>query len=40
MGEHVKIYDFAKIMVELSGLKLDDDKSIKITGLRPGGKNF
>lgn len=40
MGEPVKIIDLAKKMVQLSGLILDRDIEIKITGLRPGEKLF
>jgi FlaA1/EpsC-like NDP-sugar epimerase len=45
MGEPVKIFELAKRMIELSGLKLKSGKNqgdieIKITGLRPGEKLF
>jgi FlaA1/EpsC-like NDP-sugar epimerase len=45
MGEPVKIIELAKRMVELSGLKVKDDKTngdieIKIIGLRPGEKLY
>ena len=40
MGEPVKIYDLAKNLIELSGLKLDEDISIEITGMRPGEKLY
>ena len=46
MGEPVKIYDLAKKMIQLSGLKLRDENNIKgdidilITGLRPGEKLY
>ncbi|MFX0558658.1 polysaccharide biosynthesis protein [Maribacter sp. CXY002] len=40
MGESVKIYDLAKNMIHLSGLKYPDDIDIKITGLRPGEKLY
>jgi len=46
MGEPVKIHDLARRMVELSGLRLKDEKcpegdiEIKITGLRPGEKLY
>lgn len=46
MGQPVKIIDFAKSMVELSGLTLKDasnpdgDIQIEITGLRPGEKLY
>ena len=46
MGEPVKIYDLARLMIHLSGLELRDDKNpngdvaITYTGLRPGEKLF
>ncbi len=40
MGESVKIYDLAKNMIKLSGLRYPEDINIKITGLRPGEKLF
>ncbi len=40
MGESIKIYDLAKKMIQLSGLKEGRDIEIKITGLRPGEKLF
>ena len=46
MGEPIKIFDLAKKMVELSGLKWkaseneEGDIEIKIIGLRPGEKLF
>ena len=46
MGEPVKIYDLARRIIELSGLKLQDetnpegDIGIRITGLRPGEKLY
>ncbi len=40
MGKSVKIYDLAKKMIQLSGLTLDKDISIKFTGLRPGEKLY
>ncbi|MFW6030220.1 MAG: polysaccharide biosynthesis protein [Halanaerobiales bacterium] len=40
MGEPVKIIDLAKKMIELSGLVLNKDVNINITGLRPGEKLY
>lgn len=40
MGESVKIFDLAKNMINLSGLKYPQDIDIKITGLRPGEKLY
>ena len=40
MGEPVRIMDLAKRMIELSGLKLNQDIQIEITGLRPGEKLY
>jgi FlaA1/EpsC-like NDP-sugar epimerase len=40
MGKSVKIFDLAKNMIKLSGLKYPDDIDIKITGLRPGEKLY
>lgn len=40
MGEPVKIVDLAKDMIRLSGLRLNEDIDIEITGLRPGEKLF
>jgi FlaA1/EpsC-like NDP-sugar epimerase len=40
MGESVKIIDLAKKMIKLSGLELNKDITIKITGLRPGEKLY
>ena len=40
MGESVKIIDLAKKMIKLSGLELNKDIEIKITGLRPGEKLY
>lgn len=46
MGEPVRIYDLARRMVELSGLRVRDgsnmtgDIEIKVTGLRPGEKLY
>ena len=40
MGKSVRIYDIAKKMIYLSGLKYPEDIDIKITGLRPGEKLY
>ncbi|NQZ45269.1 MAG: polysaccharide biosynthesis protein [Flavobacteriaceae bacterium] len=40
MGESVKIFDLAKNMIKLSGLRYPDDIDIEITGLRPGEKLY
>lgn len=40
MGESVKIYDVAKKMIKLSGLRYPEDIGIKIVGLRPGEKLY
>jgi FlaA1/EpsC-like NDP-sugar epimerase len=40
MGKSVKIFDMAKKMISLSGLKYPEDIDIKITGLRPGEKLY
>jgi len=40
MGEPVKIFDLARRMISLYGLKVGKDIDIKITGLRPGEKLF
>ena len=40
MGESVKIYDLAKNMIKLSGLRYPEDINIIITGLRPGEKLY
>ncbi|WP_317191933.1 nucleoside-diphosphate sugar epimerase/dehydratase [Tamlana sp. s12] len=40
MGESVKIFDLAKNMIKLSGLRYPEDVDIKITGLRPGEKLY
>lgn len=40
MGKSVKIFDLAKKVIQLSGLKYPEDIEIKITGLRPGEKIY
>jgi FlaA1/EpsC-like NDP-sugar epimerase len=40
MGEPVRIMDLARDMIQLSGLRVDDDIEITITGLRPGEKLY
>ena len=40
MGRPVKIVDLARQMIELSGLKPDEDIQIEFTGVRPGEKLF
>ncbi|MDY2586664.1 polysaccharide biosynthesis protein [Winogradskyella aquimaris] len=40
MGEPVKIFNLAKNMIILSGLRYPEDIDIKITGLRPGEKIY
>jgi len=40
MGESVKIFDLAKKMIHLSGMKYPEEMDIKVTGLRPGEKLF
>jgi len=40
MGKSVKIFDVAKRMIYLSGLKYPKDIDIEITGLRPGEKLY
>lgn len=40
MGKSVKIFDMAKRMISLSGLKYPEDIDIKFTGLRPGEKLY
>ncbi|GAA4448336.1 nucleoside-diphosphate sugar epimerase/dehydratase [Nibrella saemangeumensis] len=40
MGQPVRIADLARQMIRLSGLAVDDDIKIKVTGLRPGEKLY
>jgi FlaA1/EpsC-like NDP-sugar epimerase len=40
MGESVKIFDLAKKMINLSGLRYPEDIDIEIIGLRPGEKLY
>ena len=40
MGEPIKIYDLAESLIKLSGLSLNKDIKIEITGLRPGEKLY
>lgn len=40
MGKSVKIFDLAKNMIKLSGLRYPEDIDIQITGLRPGEKLY
>ena len=40
MGRPVKILDLAREMITRSGLKLDEDIQIQITGIRPGEKLY
>ncbi|WP_431157696.1 polysaccharide biosynthesis protein [Winogradskyella poriferorum] len=40
MGDPIKIYNLAKNMIVLSGLRYPEDINIKITGLRPGEKIY
>jgi len=40
MGESVRIFDLAKNMIKLSGLRYPEDVDIKISGLRPGEKLY
>src|SRR5690606_19561325 len=40
MGQAIKLFDLAKNMIKLSGLRYPEDIDIKITGLRPGEKLY
>ncbi len=40
MGKSIKIFELAKNMIKLSGLRYPEDINIKITGLRPGEKLY
>ena len=40
MGKPMKIIDLAEKMIKLSGLRIDKDIKIKVTGLRPGEKMY
>lgn len=40
MGKSIKLYEIAKKMIYLSGLRYPEDIDIKITGLRPGEKLY
>jgi len=38
MGKSIKVFEIAKMMIQLSNYQIDKDIEIKITGLRPGEK--
>ncbi len=40
MGEPIKIYDLAKLLIALQGYEPEEDIQIKIVGLRPGEKLY
>lgn len=40
MGESIKIYDLARLLITIHGYVPDEDIEIKITGLRPGEKLY
>ena len=40
MGESVRIYDLARLLISIEGYEPEKDIKIKITGLRPGEKLF
>jgi len=40
MGEPVRILDLAQDMIRLSGLRVDEDIEIQVSGIRPGEKLF
>lgn len=40
MGESIKIYDLARLLITIHGYTPDEDIEVKITGLRPGEKLY